>query len=120
MTQQSESTSTTTTSTSFSTSTSSMDADEAVSSSVPAGGTGTPLAAPRPLGERRLWPRSFADRLTAPLPGLSGFARFAREGALRPGPEGLADISRLPYEPARCRAWTRGPSPSPGPGTRAG
>ncbi|MDF3150273.1 hypothetical protein PBV88_56335, partial [Streptomyces sp. T21Q-yed] len=29
-----------------------------------------PLAAPRPLGERRVWPRTFHDRLTAPLPGI--------------------------------------------------
>ncbi|GGO36358.1 membrane protein [Streptomyces lasiicapitis] len=51
------------------------------------------------FGTVRLWPRSFADRLTAPLPGLRAFARFAREGALRPRPEGLADIPQLPYEP---------------------
>ncbi|MDQ0948405.1 L-ascorbate metabolism protein UlaG (beta-lactamase superfamily) [Streptomyces phaeochromogenes] len=100
MTQQSESTTTTTT----------TDAEDPASASPPSSSTfasaaGTPLAGPRPLaeprplGERRVWPRSFADRLTAPLPGLSGFARFAREGALRPGPEGLADIPRLPYEP---------------------
>ncbi|KMS82606.1 MULTISPECIES: MBL fold metallo-hydrolase [Streptomyces] len=59
-----------------------------------------PLAEPRPLGEHRVWPRTFHDRLTAPLPGLKGLARFAREGAVRPGPEGLADIPRLPYAPA--------------------
>ncbi|MER5859601.1 MBL fold metallo-hydrolase [Streptomyces sp. NPDC059688] len=59
-----------------------------------------PLAEPRPLGEHRVWPRTFHDRLTAPLPGLKAFARFAREGAVRPGPEGLADASRVPYEPA--------------------
>ncbi|MCS0599966.1 MBL fold metallo-hydrolase [Streptomyces sp. LP11] len=59
-----------------------------------------PLADPRPIGERRVWPRTFHDRLTAPLPGLKGLARFAREGAVRPGPEGLVDIPRLPYEPA--------------------
>ncbi|MEW1923224.1 MBL fold metallo-hydrolase [Streptomyces sp. NPDC088360] len=51
-----------------------------------------------PAAPRR-WPKSFADRLTAPLPGLRAFARFAREGALRPTPEGLADIQRLPFEP---------------------
>ncbi|GAA2658167.1 MBL fold metallo-hydrolase [Streptomyces vastus] len=100
MTQQSESTSTTTTSVSMAASSSSTGADEPVSSSVPGAGTETPLAPPRPPGERRRWPRSFADRLTDPLPGLRGFARFAREGALRPTPEGLADIPRLPYEPA--------------------
>ncbi|MET9825681.1 MBL fold metallo-hydrolase [Streptomyces sp. NPDC006349] len=59
-----------------------------------------PLAAPRPPAERRVWPRTFHDRLTAPLPGLKAFARFAREGAVRPGPAGLADIPRLPYAPA--------------------
>ncbi|MFJ7077021.1 MBL fold metallo-hydrolase [Streptomyces sp. NPDC098781] len=58
-----------------------------------------PSAAPRPLGERRVWPRTFHDRLTAPLPGIKALARFAREGAVRPGREGLADIPRLPYEP---------------------
>ncbi|MDX2603705.1 MBL fold metallo-hydrolase [Streptomyces caniscabiei] len=58
-----------------------------------------PLAPPRPLGERRRWPRSFADRLTTPLPGLKAFARFAREGSVRPGADGLADIPLLPYEP---------------------
>ncbi|MFF7750813.1 MBL fold metallo-hydrolase [Streptomyces sp. NPDC007971] len=67
-----------------------------------------PLAEPRPLGEHRVWPRTFHDRLTAPLPGLKAFARFAREGSVRPGPEGLADISRLPYEPGPLpRADTR-------------
>ena len=39
--------------------------------------------------------RGVHDRLTAPLPGLRAFARFAREGALRPGPEGLAGIPVL-------------------------
>jgi L-ascorbate metabolism protein UlaG (beta-lactamase superfamily) len=58
-----------------------------------------PLPAPRPLGERRVWPRTFHDRLTAPLPGLKAIARFAREGSVRPGREGLADIPRLPFEP---------------------
>lgn len=67
-----------------------------------------PLAEPRPLGELRFWPRTFHDRLTAPLPGLKAMARFAREGAVRPGPEGLADISRLPFEPGPLpRADTR-------------
>lgn len=99
MTQQSEST----TSTSSATTTTTQDADEPASSSAPAP-TGAlsplrPLAEPRPLGERRVWPRTFAERLTAPLPGLRAFARFAREGALRPGPDGLADIPVLPFEP---------------------
>ncbi|MEU5314962.1 MBL fold metallo-hydrolase [Streptomyces sp. NPDC021562] len=59
-----------------------------------------PLAEPRPLGELRFWPRTFHDRLTAPLPGLKAMARFAREGSVRPGRQGLADIARLPCEPA--------------------
>ncbi|MCQ4208481.1 MBL fold metallo-hydrolase [Streptomyces longispororuber] len=64
-----------------------------------------PLVEPRPLGGGgtsdvpRRWPKSFADRLTAPLPGLRGLARFAREGALRPTADGLADIPNLPFEP---------------------
>ncbi|NEB95541.1 MBL fold metallo-hydrolase [Streptomyces bauhiniae] len=58
-----------------------------------------PLAEPRPLGEHRVWPRTFHDRLTAPLPNWRAMARFAREGAVRPEPEGLIDIPRLPYEP---------------------
>ncbi|MEV7208052.1 MULTISPECIES: MBL fold metallo-hydrolase [unclassified Streptomyces] len=58
-----------------------------------------PLAAPRPPAEHRVWPRTFHDRLTAPLPGLKALARFAREGAVRPGPAGLADVPRLPCAP---------------------
>ncbi|WP_411080468.1 MBL fold metallo-hydrolase [Streptomyces sp. cmx-18-6] len=53
----------------------------------------------RPLGEVRSWPHSFADRLTAPLPGVRGMTRLARERALRPNAEGLRSISRLPYAP---------------------
>ncbi|WP_326653688.1 MBL fold metallo-hydrolase [Streptomyces sp. NBC_01750] len=53
----------------------------------------------RPLGEIRHWPRSFADRLTAPLPGVRAMARLAREGAVRPGPDGLQDIPLLPFAP---------------------
>ncbi|MFF4172884.1 MBL fold metallo-hydrolase [Streptomyces sp. NPDC001744] len=65
-----------------------------------------------PVGRlRRDWPRSFADRLTAPLPGLRAMARFAREGAVRPRPEGLRDVPLLPFEP--------GPLPPAGPGTVA-
>ncbi|MFC9585556.1 MBL fold metallo-hydrolase [Streptomyces yangpuensis] len=56
-------------------------------------------SAPRPLGAHRRWPRSFADRLTTPLPGVRAFARLAREGAFRPGPEGLRGIPDLPYAP---------------------
>ncbi|MCX4696028.1 MBL fold metallo-hydrolase [Streptomyces sp. NBC_01408] len=71
-------------------------------------GVGT-VAGPRALGEVRRWPRSFADRLTTPLPGLRGFARLAREGAFRPDPAGLRGIPDLPYEPA--------PLPAASPGT---
>ncbi|MCT9006635.1 MBL fold metallo-hydrolase [Streptomyces rhizosphaerihabitans] len=94
MTQQSESTTSTTT----------QDTDDPAPPPAPAPGHPAvlpppPLAEPRQPGERRLWPRSFVDRLTAPLPGLRAIARFAREGALRPGAEGLADIPMLPFEP---------------------
>ncbi|MFE9723927.1 MBL fold metallo-hydrolase [Streptomyces sp. NPDC005794] len=61
--------------------------------------TGRPVAPPRRLGELRSWPRSFADRLTAPLPGVRGMTRLARERALRPNAEGLRGIHRLPYAP---------------------
>ncbi|MET7754489.1 MBL fold metallo-hydrolase [Streptomyces sp. NPDC005389] len=65
-----------------------------------------------PVGRLRLdWPRSFADRLTAPLPGVRALARLAREGAVRPRPEGLRDIPLLPFEP--------GPLPPAGPDTLA-
>ncbi|MFE4410899.1 MBL fold metallo-hydrolase [Streptomyces sp. NPDC056821] len=94
MTQQSESTT--------STSTTAEEADDPAASSLltyrPA--PFPPLAEPRPPAERRVWPRTFHDRLTAPLPDLKAFARFAREGALRPDKEALADIPLLPYRPA--------------------
>ncbi|MFF5899027.1 MBL fold metallo-hydrolase [Streptomyces argenteolus] len=61
--------------------------------------TGRPAAVPRRLGELRIWPRSFADRLSAPLPGVRGMTRLARERALRPNAEGLRGIHRLPYAP---------------------
>ncbi|MER5600974.1 MBL fold metallo-hydrolase [Streptomyces sp. NPDC002265] len=128
MTQQSESTTTPSTTTSLSTSTSpdtptssstttpsstttslstptSVNSNATARESGPAARTpplappGPPLAAPRPLGERRQWPRTFHDRLTAPLPGLKALARFAREGSVRPGKAGLADIPLLPCEP---------------------
>ncbi|MEV6650965.1 MBL fold metallo-hydrolase [Streptomyces sp. NPDC051219] len=53
----------------------------------------------RPVGEIRTWPPSFADRLTAPLPGVRAFARLAREGDIRPGTAGLNGIPQLPYAP---------------------
>ncbi|MBA0052201.1 hypothetical protein E0L36_15205 [Streptomyces sp. AJS327] len=65
-----------------------------------------PLTAPHPLGARRLWPRSFADRLTAPLPGVRDMARIAREGGSRPG-AASGRLPELPFEP--------GPLPDPGP-----
>ncbi|MCP9963114.1 hypothetical protein LUX05_20300 [Streptomyces somaliensis] len=83
-------------------------------------GTFTDLAAPapppgpgpatRPLGEVRTWPRSFADRLTAPLPGVHAFARLAREGsaALRPGSDGLRDVPKLPFAPGPPPPAARG------------
>ncbi|MCX4514493.1 MBL fold metallo-hydrolase [Streptomyces sp. NBC_01619] len=77
-------------------------------------GTARRPAAPtglRPLGLSRRWPRSFADRLTAPLPGVRAMARLAREGALRPPAAGLKDIPRLPFSP--------GPLPDAEPGTVA-
>ncbi|TDU75109.1 MBL fold metallo-hydrolase [Streptomyces sp. KS 21] len=77
-------------------------------SSPPGSGSGD-RGVPRPLGEVRSWPRSFADRLTTPLPGVRAFARLAREGAFRPGPDGLRGIPDLPYAPA--------PLPAAGAGT---
>ncbi|ATZ23486.1 MBL fold metallo-hydrolase [Streptomyces lavendulae] len=62
----------------------------------------------RAAGRPRTWPRSFADRLTTPLPGVRAFARLAREGAFRPGPDGLRGIPDLPYEPAPLPAATPG------------
>ncbi|GGO44039.1 membrane protein [Streptomyces daqingensis] len=63
--------------------------------------TGGPQAppAPQPLGARRLWPRSFADRLTSPLPGVRALARVAREGALRPSSDALREVADIPREP---------------------
>nr|WP_240965848.1 MBL fold metallo-hydrolase [Streptomyces zingiberis] len=65
---------------------------------------------PRPLGEPRRWPRSFADRLTTPLPaGLAGLARVAREGVSRPPTAALAEVAELPVAGP-------GPLPAAGPG----
>ncbi|MET9696335.1 MBL fold metallo-hydrolase [Streptomyces sp. NPDC006529] len=74
----------------------------------PAGPGSARRGGTRPLGEVRRWPRSFAGRLTTPLPGLRDFARLAREGTLRPGPAGLRGIPDLPYAP--------GPLPAAAPG----
>jgi L-ascorbate metabolism protein UlaG (beta-lactamase superfamily) len=65
----------------------------------------------RPVGAKRFWPRTFAHRLTAPLPDVRALVRVAREGSMRPAPETLSDIARLPYEP--------GPLPGARPGTVA-
>ncbi|SFC42254.1 MBL fold metallo-hydrolase [Streptomyces aidingensis] len=62
----------------------------------PAAGGPGPRAVPRPLGVPRVWPRSFADRLTAPLPGLAAMVRAARQGTLRPAPETLPGPGELP------------------------
>ncbi|WP_368073128.1 MBL fold metallo-hydrolase [Streptomyces sp. WMMB 322] len=64
-----------------------------------------------PVGARRLWPRTFANRLTAPLPGVQALLRVARERSMRPAPETLGDVARLPYAP--------GPLPAARPGTLA-
>ncbi|MFD4665036.1 MBL fold metallo-hydrolase [Streptomyces halstedii] len=61
--------------------------------------TGGRITAPRPLGEVRTWPRSFTDRLTAPLPGVRGMTRLARERGMRPDAEGMRGVHRLPYAP---------------------
>ena len=55
-----------------------------------------------PLGEVRRWPRSFADRLTAPLPGLRALARLAREGASGRAPTGCATFRSCRSSRARC------------------
>lgn len=63
----------------------------------------------RPLGEvRRHWPRSFARRLTTPLPGVRALARLAREGAARPGPGALDAVPLLPFEPGPLPAVDAG------------
>ncbi|WP_405589522.1 MBL fold metallo-hydrolase [Streptomyces sp. NBC_01190] len=66
------------------------------------------LAPTRPLGEHRVWPRSFADRLTEPLPTVRELVRVVRECVVRPSAVALKDVPLLPVEP--------GEVPSPGPG----
>ncbi|MGK5532637.1 MBL fold metallo-hydrolase [Streptomyces sp. URMC 129] len=58
-----------------------------------------PPSAPRPLFERRVWPRSFTDRLTTPLPGLPTLIRMSRRGAVRPGAAAQRDTAGLPFAP---------------------
>jgi L-ascorbate metabolism protein UlaG (beta-lactamase superfamily) len=55
-------------------------------------------AATRPPGEPRVWPRSFADRLTDPLPGVRDLVRVVRECAVRPAAHALKDVPLLPVE----------------------
>ncbi|GAA2491590.1 MBL fold metallo-hydrolase [Streptomyces thermolineatus] len=78
------------------------DAPAPVGAPAPAGGL-------RPLGEVRTWPRSFADRLTDPLPGPRELLGVVNAGGLRPQPADLADVPRIPVEP--------GPLPPAGTGT---
>jgi L-ascorbate metabolism protein UlaG (beta-lactamase superfamily) len=47
----------------------------------------------------RQWPESFADRLTAPLPGFRDVFRMMRE--LRGNGPDLADAARIPIQPGR-------------------
>jgi L-ascorbate metabolism protein UlaG (beta-lactamase superfamily) len=69
--------------------------------------------APRPLGEHRTWPRSFADRLTGPVPmtGWRDVVRVVRECAVRPPAHTLTDVPLLPV--------AQGPLPQAGPETVA-
>lgn len=50
------------------------------------------LAKPRPVGEGRAWPRSFADRLTDPLPSPWRTLRTLARGGLRPRTTELPDL----------------------------
>lgn len=71
--------------------------DTPVSPAVGLGTTGEPgprLGTPPPAG--RTWPDSFADRLTAPLPGVRDMVRLLRgDGSPRPR-GGLGDLDRIP------------------------
>ncbi len=57
-------------------------------------------ARPHRLGERRRWPRSFADRLTEPLPGFLRMIRPGSPGGIRPRRADPGQIARLPVAPA--------------------
>ncbi|MCZ7415830.1 MULTISPECIES: MBL fold metallo-hydrolase [unclassified Streptomyces] len=75
-------------------------------------GPSRPAAPPRPLGERRTWPRTFADRLTEPLPRALDMLRASRRGGFRPSAEELrSQAPRLPVRPE--------PLPQAGPDTVA-
>ncbi|PWI41529.1 MBL fold metallo-hydrolase [Streptomyces sp. ICBB 8177] len=59
-----------------------------------------PAEVTRPLGETRTWPRSFADRMTAPLPGFAAMVRAGWSGGLRPRRADVAaDLPALPVAP---------------------
>lgn len=55
-------------------------------------------AVPRRVGEARRWPRSFADRLTDPLPRTRDILRVSLRGGFRPRGNALSALSRLPVE----------------------
>ncbi|MET7640157.1 MBL fold metallo-hydrolase [Streptomyces sp. NPDC005438] len=57
------------------------------------------LPAPLPLYERRRWPRDFAGRLTAPLPGFRTLAKAARPGVMRPDAPAMREVADLPFSP---------------------
>ncbi|WP_439145219.1 MBL fold metallo-hydrolase [Streptantibioticus silvisoli] len=77
----------------------------APASAAPAPAGTAPVApspvAPQPAGTGpRTWPRSFADRLTEPLPGLARMVRAGWGVALRPRRADVAaDTPRLPVAP---------------------
>ncbi|MBM9507078.1 MBL fold metallo-hydrolase [Actinacidiphila acididurans] len=73
--------------------------DRAATPTAPETAPARPFVAVRPLGERRTWPKSFADRLTDPLPGARALARVIREVAVRPPAETLGEVGSLPVAP---------------------
>ncbi|MDX6433480.1 MAG: hypothetical protein QOE54_5846 [Streptosporangiaceae bacterium] len=54
------------------------------------------LARRRATEEIRVWPRSFRDRLTAPLPGWRDFLSLVVQGGARPSRQALAGVADLP------------------------
>ncbi|MBD3931262.1 MBL fold metallo-hydrolase [Streptomyces chumphonensis] len=75
-------------------------------------GSPRPTAPPSPAAKPRGRPRSFADRLTEPLPGTGAVLRAGLTGRFRPrGEDVRAQVPRLPVEP--------GPLPEAGPRTVA-
>ncbi len=66
----------------------------------PAGSAPPATTAPPAADGPRVWPRSFADRLTTPLPRFTRMAAAAWSGALRPRRTDVArDVPLLPVEP---------------------